>query len=65
MTVLIECFHLENETLVNGVQNMSQNVINRWVLIRFAGNPHVYQAPARNCFIAARAIWAHEVLFNV
>ena len=29
VTVLIECFHLQNETLVNGVQDMSQKIINR------------------------------------
>ena len=63
--LLIECFHLENETLVNEVQNMRQNVINRGVLIRFVGNPQVYQAPEINCFIAARAVSAHKVLFNV
>ena len=64
-SLLIECFHLENETLVNGVQNMRQNVINRGVLIRFVGNPQAYQAPEINCFVAARANWAHEVLFIV
>ena len=35
------------------------------VLIRFVGNPHVYQAPESNYFIAACAIRAHEALFNV
>ena len=25
------------------------------------GNPHVYQTRKSNCFIAAHAIWAHEV----
>ena len=34
------------------------------VLIRFVGKPHVYQAPESSCFIAARAIGAHEVQFN-
>ena len=63
--LLIECFHLENETLVNGVQNVRQNVINRGVLIGFVGNPLVYQAPEINCFIAARAVSAHKVLFIV
>ena len=64
MTVLIECFHLQNDTLVNGVQDMSQKIIN-WgvVLIRFVGNPHFYQAPKSSSFIAARAIRAHEALF--
>ena len=54
-----------NETLVNRVQNMGQNVINRGVLIRFVGNLHVYQAPESNCFITAHTIWVHEALFNV
>ena len=44
--------------------NMSQNVINQGVLIRFIDNPHVYQARENNCFITARKIWVHEVLFN-
>ena len=30
----------------------------------FVGNPYVYQAPKSSCFIAARAIGAHEALFN-
>ena len=34
------------------------------VLIRFMGKPHVYQATESSCFIAARAIEAHEVLLN-
>ena len=34
-------------------------------LIRFAGNPHVYQAPDNKCFIAAHAIGEHEALLNV
>ena len=34
------------------------------VLLRFVGNPHVYQAPESGCFIAARAIGAHEALFH-
>ena len=36
---------------------MSQNVINQGVLIRFAGNPRVYQEPESNCFIAGSAVW--------
>ena len=36
-----------------------------WGLIKLVGNSHVYQAPRSNCFIAARAIGAHKVLFNV
>ena len=31
-------FHLQNETLVNRVQDMSQKVINLRVFIRFVGN---------------------------
>ena len=67
MTVLIECFHLQNETLVSGVQDMSQKMINResYKVCRFVGNSHVYQAPKSNCFIAVRAIVAHKALFNV
>ena len=65
MTMLIECFHLQNEILVNGVQNINQIVIIREILIRFVGNRHVYLALDGNCFIAALAIWAHEVLFNI
>ena len=63
--VLIECFHLEKETLVNGVQDMSQKIINWGVLIRFVGNPHVYQTPKSNYFIATPAIGALETLFIV
>ena len=65
MTVLIECFDMQNESLVNRVQDMTQRIINRGVLIRFLGNSHIYQTPETNCFIAARATGAHEVLFNV
>ena len=50
--MLIECFHLQNETYMNGIQNMRQNVINRGEkggeVIRFVGNFHVYQAPENN-----------------
>ena len=28
-------------------------------------NPHIYQPPESNCFIAVRAIGAHEALLNV
>ena len=35
------------------------------VLIKFVGKPHVYQAPESSCFIAVRAIGAHEALFNL
>ena len=65
MSVFIECFHLQNETLVNGVQDMREKIINREILIWFVDNPHVYQAPERSCFIAARATGAHEALFNL
>ena len=34
------------------------------VLIRFVGKPHIYQATESSCFIAARAIEAHEALLN-
>ena len=63
--VLIECFHLQKEILLNRVQNMSQKIINQVVLIRFVGNTHVYQAPKSSCFIAAPAIGAHKALFNL
>ena len=65
MTVLIECFHLQNETLLSGVQNMSQKIIKQGGHIRFVGNSHIYQASKSNCFIAARAIGAHKALFLV
>ena len=60
--MLIECFHLQNETFVNGVQNTIQKITGG--LIRFVGNSHVYQAHKSNCFITARAIGAHKRLFN-
>ena len=50
---------------MNWVQDMSQKLINQWVLIRFEGNPHVYQAPENGCFTAARAIRVQEALFNL
>ena len=55
--VLIGCFHLQMEILVNGIQDMSQKVINWRVLIRFRGlecfskyvnMPHICQASASN-----------------
>ena len=63
MTLLIECFHLQNETLVNGVQDMSKKRLTGR-LIRFVGSIHLYQAP-ESYFIAAHGIGAHEVLFNL
>ena len=63
--VLIECCHFQNETLVNGIQDMDQKILNRAVLIRFVGNPYVYLAPESNCFIAAVAIGVYEALFYV
>ena len=59
---------------MNGVQDMSQNVLNQGVIIKFGGleylpkyvgNPHFYQAPKSNCFIAALAIETHESLFHI
>ena len=50
---------------MNGAQDMSQKIIIREVLIRFAGKPHVYHAPESSFFIAARAIGANELLFNL
>ena len=51
---------------MNGIQDISQKIINRGVLMRFAGNPHVYQAPKSNCCsCAACAIGAHEALFSL
>ena len=32
-------------------------------MIRFVGNPYVYEAPESSCFIAVRAIGAQEALF--
>ena len=40
-------------------------IINRRVLIRFLGNPNVYQATESNHFTAVRAIGAHKALFDV
>ena len=40
-------------------------IINRGVLIRLVGKPHVYEVPGNSCFIVARAIGAHEALFNL
>ena len=74
MMVLIVCFHFQNKTSVNGVQDMCQTVINREVLIRFAGrefflkyvsNPHIYPVPKSNSFIAVPAIGAQEAMINV
>ena len=64
MAVIIECFNFQNETLVNGVQDMSQKIINREILITFFGNPHIYEAPESSRIIAAHAIGVHEALFN-
>ena len=49
--MLIECIHLQKETLLNEAQDMSQKKINRGVLIRFIGNPYVHQTPENNCFM--------------
>ena len=74
MMVLIVCFHFQNKTSVNGVQDMCQTVINREVLIKFAGreffltcvsNPHINPVPKSNSFIAVPAIGAQEAIFNV
>ena len=40
-----QCFHFENDTLVNKVQDMTQKIIYWRILIMFVGNPQVYQAP--------------------
>ena len=61
----IECFHLQNETLVNGVQDMSQKIIYRGYLIRFVGNAHVYQALESSCFISASATGTQKAQFNL
>ena len=50
--MLIECFQLQTETYVNGIQNMKQNETN-WErggeeVIRFVDNSHVYQSPKNN-----------------
>ena len=62
--MLIECFHLKSEILVNAFQDLSQKNITGG-LMTFVGNSHVYQAPKSTCFIATRAIRAHKSLFNV
>ena len=41
----MQCFHFENDTLVNKVQDMTQKIIYWRILIMFVGNPQVYQAP--------------------
>ena len=33
-------------------------------LYKVCSNPHVYQTHGSSCFITARAIGAHEALFN-
>ena len=33
------------------------------VLIRFVGNPHLYEAPKSSCFITTHAIGAYEAPF--
>ena len=63
--MLIECFNLQKETLLNEAQDMSQKKINRGVLIRFIGNPYVHQTPENNFFIAAGAIGANKVQLNL
>ena len=64
VTILIECFHLQNERLVSGVQDMRHKIINRGVLVRFVGNVHVCQVPKSSFFIAACTIGAYQALFN-
>ena len=72
--MFIGCLHQQNEILVNEIQNISQKVINREVLIRFGdrqhfpiylGNTHNYQACESNYFIVARAIGIHKALFII
>ena len=74
MTLSVGCFHLQNKTLVNGVQDMNQKIINHGILLgfgdreyfqKYVGNPQIYQVPESNCFIAARAIGAHKELLPV
>ena len=50
--MLKECFQLQTETYVNGIQNMKQNETN-WGgeggrRLRFVDNSHVYQSPKNN-----------------
>ena len=49
MMVLIGCFHLQKEALVNRVQDMSQKVLNLGVSIRFGGQefPKICRLPPR------------------
>ena len=64
--MLIECFNLQKETLLNEAQDMSQKKKNnRGVLIRFIGNPYVHHTPENNFFIAAGAIGANKVQLNL
>ena len=52
-------------TVLQDIQDMSQNII-KWGLTRFLGNSHVCQSLKSGCFIAARAIGAHnKYIFNV
>ena len=50
---------------MNGIQEMGKKIINRWVLIRFAGNPMSIKHPKVVAVRAACATGAHEALFNL
>ena len=55
---------LQNETLVYGVQDMSQKIINP--SSHKVGRQLLCLSPPKsNCFIAARAIGARKALFNL
>ena len=57
--MLIQCFHLQNETLVNGVQDRSQKIINHGSY-KVGRQVSCLSIPKSNCFIAARAIGAQK-----
>ena len=65
--MLIGRFRLQNETLVNGIQDMNQKIINQGVLKKmvvkeyfpkYVGNPHIYLVSQSNCSIVAHAVGA-------
>ena len=62
--MLIECFHWQNETLVNEIQDMSRKIINRGGLNKVCRQPSCLSHPKVVAARAAHAIGAHEALFN-
>ena len=58
-------FPLAIQDISEWASGYGPKIINRGVLTRLAGNPHVYEVPGNSCFIVALAIGAHEALFNL